>query len=123
MVSQIVQKVTSEHLQRKAYLYVRQSSLQQVRTNRESTERQYALQQRALELGWPRARVVIIDVDQGHSGASTADRKGFQQLVAEVGMGKAGIVLGLEVSRLARNNSDWHKLLEICGLTQTLILD
>ncbi|MEE8378818.1 MAG: recombinase family protein, partial [Gammaproteobacteria bacterium] len=123
MVSQTVQKVTSEHLQRKAYLYVRQSSLHQVRTNRESTERQYALQQRALELGWPRARVVIIDVDQGHSGASTADRKGFQQLVAEVGMGKAGIVLGLEVSRLARNNSDWHQLLEICGLTQTLILD
>ena len=66
MVSQIVQKVTSEHLQRKAYLYVRQSSLQQVHTNRESTERQYALQQRAVELGWPRARIVIIDVDQGH---------------------------------------------------------
>ena len=123
MVSQIVQKVTSEHLQRKAYLYVRQSSLHQVHMNRESTERQYALKQRALELGWPRARVVIIDVDQGHSGASTADRKGFQQLVAEVGMGKAGIVLGLEVSRLARNNSDWHQLLEICGLTRTLILD
>ena len=92
MVSQIVQKVTNEHLQRKAYLYVRQSSLHQVHMNRESTERQYALQQRAVELGWPRARIVIIDVDQGHSGASTADRKGFQQLVAEVGMGKAGIV-------------------------------
>jgi len=123
MVSQVTQKVTSEHLQRKAYLYVRQSSLQQVYTNRESTERQYALQQRAVELGWPRPRIVIIDVDQGQSGASTTDRKGFQQLVAEVGMGNAGIVLGLEVSRLARNNSDWHQLLEICGLTRTLILD
>lgn len=123
MVSQVNQKVTNEHLQRKAYLYVRQSSLQQVRMNHESTERQYALQQRAVELGWPRPRIVIIDVDQGQSGASTTDRKGFQQLVAEVGLGKAGIVLGLEVSRLARNNSDWHQLLEICGLTRTLILD
>jgi len=123
MVSQIIQKVMSEHLQRKAYLYVRQSSLQQVRMNQESGKRQYALQQRAIELGWPKGRIVIIDGDQGHSGVSAADRKGFQRLVAEVGMGKAGIVLGLEVSRLARNNSDWHNLLEICALTRTLILD
>ena len=123
MVSQIIQKVTSEHLQRKAYLYVRQSSLQQVHTNCESTERQYALQQRAVELGWPKERIIIIDGDQGHSGASVVDRKGFQQLVAEVGVGQAGIVLGLEVSRLARNNADWHNLLEICALTHTLILD
>lgn len=123
MVSLVIPKVTSEHLQRKAYLYVRQSSLQQIHTNQESTKRQYALQQRAMQLGWPKERIVIIDNDQGHSGASAVNRKGFQRLVAEVGMGKAGIVLGLEVSRLARNNSDWHKLLEICGLSRTLILD
>ena len=123
MVSQVIQKVTSEHLQRKAYLYVRQSSLQQVRMNQESSRRQYALHQRAVELGWPKERIVVIDGDQGHSGASAADRKGFQRLVAEVGMGRAGIVLELEVSRLARNNSDWHNLLEICALTHALILD
>lgn len=123
MVSLVKQKVTSEHLQRKAYLYVRQSSLQQVRLNQESGRRQYALQQRAVELGWPKGRIVVVDGDQGHSGVSAADRKGFQQLVAEVGIGKAGIVLGLEVSRLARNNADWHHLLEICALTHTLILD
>jgi DNA invertase Pin-like site-specific DNA recombinase len=123
MVSLVNQKVTSEHLQRKAYLYVRQSSLKQVRKNQESGRRQYALQQRAVELGWPKERIIIIDGDQGHSGASVVDRKGFQQLVAEVGVGQAGIVLGLEVSRLARNNADWHNLLEICALTHTLILD
>ena len=87
------------------------------------TRRQYALRQRAVALGWLEDRIVVIDDDQGQSGASAANRKGFQQLVAEVGMGHAGIVLGLEVSRLARNNSDWHRLLEICGMTQTLILD
>ena len=123
MVSLVNQKVTQDHLQRKAYLYVRQSSLRQVRVHQESGRRQYALQQRALELGWSKGRIVVIDTDQGHSAASTADREGFRKLVAEVGMRKAGIILGLEVSRLARNNSDWHQLLEICGLTQTLILD
>jgi len=123
MVSLAKQKVTSEHLQRKAYLYVRQSSLKQVRMNQESSRRQYALQQRAEELGWPKGRIIIVDGDQGHSGASIADRRGFQQLVADVGMGKVGIVLGLEVSRLARNNADWHHLLEICALTHALILD
>jgi DNA invertase Pin-like site-specific DNA recombinase len=123
MVSQAHQKVTREHLQRNAYLYVRQSSPRQIRMNQESTKRQYALRQRAVELGWPSERIVTIDGDQGQSGVSAADRKGFQQLVAEVGMGKAGIVLGLEVSRLARNNADWHRLLEISGLARTLILD
>jgi DNA invertase Pin-like site-specific DNA recombinase len=117
------QKVRTDHLQRDAYLYIRQSTLQQVFHNTESTQRQYALKQRALALGWPAERVNIIDGDQGQSGASAADREGFQKLVAEVGMGRAGIVLGLEVSRLARNNCDWHRLLEICGLTDTLILD
>jgi len=117
------QKVRAEHLQRDAYLYIRQSTLQQVFHNTESTQRQYDLKQRAIALGWPAERVLIIDGDQGQSGASAADREGFQKLVAEVGLGHAGIVLGLEVSRLARNCSDWHRLLEICGLTDTLILD
>jgi DNA invertase Pin-like site-specific DNA recombinase len=117
------QKVRAEHLKRDAYLYIRQSTLQQVLHNTESTQRQYALKQRAVALGWPAERVIVIDSDLGQSGASATDREGFQKLVAEVGMGHAGIVLGLEVSRLARNCSDWHRLLEICGLTNTLILD
>ena len=117
------QKVRAEHLKRDAYLYIRQSTIQQVFHNTESTQRQYALKQRAIALGWQAEHVIVIDGDQGHSGASAADREGFQKLVAEVGLGRAGIVLGLEVSRLARNCSDWHHLLEICGLTGTLILD
>jgi len=117
------QKVRADHLKRNAYLYIRQSTLHQVLHNTESTQRQYALKQRAIALGWPGDHVIVIDGDQGHSGASSADREGFQKLVAEVGLGHVGIVLGLEVSRLARNCSDWHRLLEICGLTGTLILD
>jgi len=117
------QKVTAHHLKRNAYLYVRQSTLRQVFENTESTERQYALRQRAVALGWPQEKVVVIDSDQGQSGASMEGRDGFQRLVADVGMGRAGIVMGLEVSRLARNSSDWHRLLEICALSGTLILD
>ena len=116
-------KVTAGHLARPAYLYVRQSTLRQVLTNTESTARQYALAQRAVALGWPAEQVITIDADQGQSGASAADREGFQRLVADGGMGRAGIVLGLEVSRLARNNADWHRLLEICALSGTLICD
>jgi DNA invertase Pin-like site-specific DNA recombinase len=116
-------KVTAAHLQRGAYLYVRQSTLRQVLENTESTQRQYALRRRALALGWPEDRLIVIDHDQGQSGASTVDREGFQRLVTEVGLGKAGIVMGLEVSRLARNCADWHRLLELCALTHTLILD
>jgi DNA invertase Pin-like site-specific DNA recombinase len=116
-------KVTAEHLQRTAYLYVRQSTLRQVLQNTESTQRQYALRQRAIALGWPTEQIVVIDQDQGQSGASAADREGFQRLVSEVGIGRAGIVLGLEVSRLARNSADWHRLLEICALSGTLICD
>lgn len=123
MVTTIASKVTASHLARGAYLYVRQSTLRQVLTNTESTTRQYALRQKAIALGWPGEQIVTIDTDQGQSGASAADREGFQQLVAEVGMGRAGIVLGLEVSRLARNNADWHRLLEICALSSTLICD
>lgn len=117
------QKVTPSHLKRNAYLYIRQSTLRQVMENTESTQRQYALRGRAVALGWPVESVVTIDSDLGHSGASTVNREGFQELVAEVGMGKAGIVMGLEVSRLARNSADWHRLLEICAVTDTLILD
>jgi len=116
-------KIRADHLRRDAFLYIRQSSLQQVFNNTESTQRQYALRQRAVALGWPIDRVHVIDSDLGQSGASAVDRHGFQKLVAEVGMGNAGIVLGLEVSRLARNSSDWHRLLEICALSETLILD
>ena len=116
------QMVTASHLSRDAYLYVRQSSLRQVFEHRESTRRQYALRERAVALGWPTERVVVIDSDLGLSGADS-DREGFKRLVADVGMGRAGIVLGLEVSRLARNSTDWHRLIEICALSQTLILD
>ena len=109
-------KIGADHLRRDAYLYVRQSTMRQVVENTTSTERQYGLQQRALALGWPAEQIVIIDDDLGRSGATTEGREGFQRLVADVGMGKAGIVIGLEVSRLARNNADWHRLLEICAL-------
>ncbi len=123
MGAHAAEKVTAQHLARNAYLYVRQSTLRQVIENSESATRQYALRQRAVALGWPLERIVVIDCDQAQSAASAADREGFQRLVAEVGIGNAGIVLGLEVSRLARNNADWHRLLEICGLCDTLILD
>jgi DNA invertase Pin-like site-specific DNA recombinase len=116
-------KVTARHLARTAYLYVRQSSLRQVLEHTESTARQYALRQRAVALGWPAEQIVVIDCDQGQSGASAVDRAGFQQLVAEVGLGHAGIVLVLEVSRRARSSTDWHRLLELCALSNTLILD
>ena len=115
--------VTADHLRRLAFLYVRQSSLQQVQDHQESTARQYALKRRALALGWAAERVVVIDEDLGLSGASAAERTGFQRIVADVGLGRVGMVMGLEVSRLARNSSDWHRLLEICALGETLILD
>jgi DNA invertase Pin-like site-specific DNA recombinase len=116
-------KVQSHHLERGAYLYIRQSSMRQVMENVESTKRQYALRSRAIALGWRDDQLTVIDNDQGESGASAAWREGFQRLVADVGMGHAGIVMGLEVSRLARNNPDWHRLLEICALSNKLILD
>ena len=116
-------KVTASHLARNAYLYIRQSTLRQVLHNTESAIRQYDLRGRAIALGWAASQITVIDIDQGRSGASAADREGFQQLVAEVSLGRAGIVLGLECSRLARNNADWHQLLEICAMTGTLICD
>jgi DNA invertase Pin-like site-specific DNA recombinase len=116
-------KVQLHHLERGAYLYIRQSSMRQVVENVESTKRQYALRGRATALGWRDEQIIVIDSDQGESGASASWRGGFQRLVTDVGMGHAGIVMGLEVSRLARNNADWHRLLEICALADTLILD
>ena len=116
-------KITADHIRRDAYLYVRQSTLRQVAENGESTQRQYALRDRAIASGWPAERVRIIDCDLGKSGSSAIARDGFQQLVSEVALTKAGIVMGLEVSRLARNSADWHRLIELCALTATLILD
>ena len=117
------QKVGADQLRRDAFLYVRQSSLRQVLENTESTKRQYALRERAVALGWPLERIHVIDEDLGRSGARADNRDGFQRLVSEVAMGQAGIVLGLEVSRLARNNADWHRLIELAALSHTLILD
>jgi DNA invertase Pin-like site-specific DNA recombinase len=116
-------KVTADHLKRDAYLYIRQSTLRQVAEHAESTQRQYALRDRAVAAGWPIERIHVIDRDLGKSGSSATARDGFQQLVSEVALGKAGIVMGLEVSRLARNSADWHRLIELCALTATLILD
>jgi DNA invertase Pin-like site-specific DNA recombinase len=101
-------KVTSAHLERDAYLYIRQSTARQVIENTESTLRQYALRERAVTCGWPLERIHVIDNDLGKSGASAQHRDGFQELVSAVALGKAGIVMGLEVSRLARNSADWH---------------
>jgi len=116
-------KVTADHLRKQAILYVRQSTLHQVKENRESTALQYDLKRHAQELGWNDKQTVVIDEDLGHSGATAMDRSGFQRLVAEVSLGRVGLVMGLSVSRLARNNADWHRLLEICALTGTLIVD
>lgn len=116
-------KVTSQHLQRDAYLYIRQSTPRQVLENTESTKRQYALRDRAVALGWPLERIHILDCDLGKSGSQSAGRDGFQKLVGEVALGKAGLVMGLEVSRLARNCADWHRLIELCSLAGALILD
>jgi DNA invertase Pin-like site-specific DNA recombinase len=116
-------KITNAHLERDAYLYVRQSTPRQVLENTESTLRQYALRERAVALGWPFERVHIIDCDLGKTGSQAAGRDGFQQLVSEVALGKAGMIMGLEVSRLARNCADWHRLMELCEIAGTLILD
>jgi DNA invertase Pin-like site-specific DNA recombinase len=116
-------KIGRSHLGRDAYVYVRQSTPTQVQAHTESLERQYELRERALGLGWPAHQVVVIDADLGRSGARTEGRLGFSELVADVGLGRVGIVLGIEVSRLARNNADWYQLLDLCALTDTLIAD
>ena len=117
------ERITNAHRARLAYVYVRQSSPGQVRHHQESTELQYRLVERASLFGWPRERVHVIDDDLGKSGTSSRDRHGFQTLIAEVGLGKAGLVLSLDASRLARNNRDWHQLLELCSLFGVLIAD
>jgi DNA invertase Pin-like site-specific DNA recombinase len=119
----IPEKIRARHCDRQAVVYIRQSTLRQVEQNRESTRLQYGLADRACRFGWRREQVVVIDDDLGRSGASTADRPGFQRLVAEVGLGHVGLVLGIEVSRLARSCRDWHQLLEMCALFDTLIGD
>ncbi|HTX12786.1 MAG TPA: recombinase family protein [Solirubrobacteraceae bacterium] len=116
-------KITEQHRRRQAVVYVRQSTLHQVERNVESSARQYALRERAIELGWPPGVVVVVDEDTGRSGSSTEGRIGFKELVAEVGLGQVGLVLALEVSRLARSSADWHQLLDLCALTGTLIAD
>ena len=117
------EKITDEHLRRRAIVYVRQSTQQQVLEHRESTARQYALAERAVALGWPRAAVEVIDEDQGHSGSSAEGRSGFQRLLAEVSADRVGLILGLEMSRLARSCKDWQALLELCSIYRTLLAD
>ena len=116
-------KIRATHLDRRAVVYLRQSDPKQVREHRESTARQYALRERAVVLGWAAESVAVIDEDLGLSGSTTDKRSGFARLTSEVALAHVGIVLGLEVSRLARNNADWYRLLELCGVTDTLIGD
>ena len=116
-------KIRPAHRRRDAYVYVRQSTLTQVREHTESLQRQYELADRAMALGWPASQVVVIDDDLGRSGADATTREGFKLLVADVGLGKVGIILGIKVSRLASNNADWYQLLDLCALTDTLIAD
>ncbi|MCA1434797.1 recombinase family protein [Bradyrhizobium sp. BRP20] len=111
-------KITSIHLSRQAVVYLRQSSAAQVEHNRESTERQYALVGKARDLGWPDDRIIVIDEDLGLSGSGTVARSGFARLTAEVALARVGLVLGLEVSRLARNNAEWYRLIDLAGLTR-----
>jgi DNA invertase Pin-like site-specific DNA recombinase len=115
-------KLTSSHLLRQAFIYPRQSTQGQLERNVESTARQYALVERAVELGFGREQVVVIDEDLGISADGLTERSGFARLTAEVALGHAGLVLGLEVSRVARNNSDWYRLLDLCGVTDTVIV-
>jgi len=116
-------KVQATHLQRWALVYIRQSTAAQVAVNRESTDRQYHLRERALQLGWPQDRIKIIDEDLAHSGSGLVLRQGFTYLTSEVALGRAGLILSLEVSRVARNSADWYRLLDLCGVTDTLIGD
>ena len=116
-------RITVSHLKRKAYLYVRQSTLYQTEQNPESLQRQYDFRKQALSLGWHEDQIVTLDDDLGQSGSEATHRADFQRLVADVGLGQVGVVLSLEISRLARNSADWHRLLELCAMTDTLILD
>jgi DNA invertase Pin-like site-specific DNA recombinase len=117
------EKIKTTHLHRCAYVYVRQSTTAQVQYNRESTDRQYKLAQRAVQLGWAQSHVRIIDEDLARSGSGTSDRGGFATMTTEVALGHVGLILSIEVSRVARNNADWYRLLDLCGVTDTLIGD
>ena len=116
-------KITAQHQNKPAYVYVRQSTMGQVRHHQESTERQYALRQKAMELGWSEAAIRTLDRDLGHSGAQMKGREDFKTLVSDISLGQVGAVFALEVSRLARSDLDWHRLLQLCALTQTLVID
>jgi DNA invertase Pin-like site-specific DNA recombinase len=116
-------KISSWRRERLAVVYVRQSTAQQVVLPSESTRLQYGLVSRAEAYGWARERIVVIDEDLGKSGATAAGRTGFERLVTEVSLGHVGLILGIEMSRLARSNADWHRLLEVCALFGTLIAD
>ncbi len=117
------EKVKDTHLDRFAYVYVRQSTAAQVQYNRESTDRQYKLVERAIRLGWPKSQVKVIDEDLAQSGSGAANRSGFTTMTSEVALGHVGLILSIEVSRVARNNADWYRLLDLCGVTDTLIGD
>jgi DNA invertase Pin-like site-specific DNA recombinase len=119
----MLSKIQHWHRQKLAYIYLRQSTMGQVRHHRESTERQYALRDKALSLGWPAQRIKVLDGDLGLSGAQSSCREDFKTLVVEVSMSKVGAVFALEASRLSRSNTDWHRLLELCALTATLLID
>jgi len=116
-------KIRPWHLQRKAVVYIRQSTPQQVLEHRESADRQYSLVHRAAALGWPQDGVEVVDEDQGRSGQTVEGRLGFQYLLAEISLDHVGIIFGLEMSRLARSNKDWHQLLELCAIFRTLLAD
>ena len=116
-------KIREHHRSRPAYIYLRQSTPGQVRHHQESTERQYALREKALELGWSQSLIRILDRDLGKTGTEMAGREDFKTLVADVSMGQVGAVFALEASRLARNNRDWHHLIGLCALTETLLID
>jgi len=119
----MISKIQNHHKEKNAYVYIRQSTMGQVRFNQESTERQYALKEKALQLGWSQRSIRILDQDLGKSGTQSSNRQDFKLLVADVSMNKVGAILSLEASRLSRSNTDWHRLLELCALTETLIID
>ena len=116
-------KIKAVHTQRTALVYIRQSTASQVEHNRESTARQYALVEHAGDLGWAKEQVMVIDEDLAITGSMVGNRSGFARMASEVALGRVGIILGLEVSRLARNNADWYRLLDLCAITDTLIGD
>ena len=119
----MISKIADRHLSRQACIYIRQSTLAQVRFNQESTDRQYNLMNKARSLGWSQEQIRVLDRDLGQSGAAASNRADFKTLVGDVAMGQVGVIFSLEASRLARSNQDWHRLLELCAITGTLVID